>query len=737
MTKIQLVPVALGRSSMQSAALYLAAVLWMTSMLMPGPAWASEQQSAPIEQAVVVPVNEIEPSDVQPSLFLGSDQLIMTVSGGQLVREGEQATLQFDNVPVGEVLQAVLGDLLQLDYIIHPPIGGAISVFSQRPISADQILFVLEAALQANGMAMVHDARGLLHIGSVQALAAIAPPVRLAAENRRLPPGASLLVVPLNHVGVTEMAQILQPVLPSGALVRADSNRNVLLLTGSRTQLEGWLDLVDTFDIDLLSGLSVGLFPLKYATVREVQAALQLLASEAFPQSEPANTDAVTLPEFAQGLWRVLPIERLNALLVVATRRAHLETAQTWIARLDQPAQADSEPQLYVYPVQNGSAAHLAELLAGIFGPNPTGNEEGQGMAASTLAPGLESSQGSGALAIPALGSTTTNSGLTPLRPRVPGQPLELGSQVRVMPDTLGNALVIYAPRSAYRQIEAALRALDRAPTQVLIEASIVEVSLINELRYGLQWFFQDSARRGLIGQGSLNLNASGGIGPIQPGFSYSLTDGLGNVRAVLNALADRSLLQVISSPSLLVLDNHTAVIQVGDQQPIRSGETVTDGGVRSTSIEYKDTGVSLAVTPSVNAGDRVTLQLRQTVTDVGPIDTATQPRSFQQRQVESRIAVLSGESVVLGGLIRDNNSRGRSGLPGVSEVPLVGALFSNTQVNSGRTELVIIVTPRVIRSDADARDVTLEFRERLRGLNGLQQRIGEDLPPILRTLPQ
>jgi len=200
-------------------------------------------------------------------------------------------------------------------------------------------------------------------------------------------------------------------------------------------------------------------------------------------------------------------------------------------------------------------------------------------------------------------------------------------------------------------------------------------------------------------------------------------------VKAVLNALAQESLINVISTPSVMVLDNHTAHIHVGDQQPVQSQTTVTNGGNVQNSITYKDTGVKLQVTPSVNDGGLVTLDIDQSVTDVGPVDAATRQRSFLERTVSSRVAIRSGESVVLGGLIRDNETEGKSGVPLLMDIPLVGSLFSTTTQASTRTELLIFITPRVMESDQDLRDVNREMRSRMRGLTDF-----DDLPVNLEA---
>ncbi|MDO5289154.1 MAG: secretin N-terminal domain-containing protein [Pseudomonadota bacterium] len=312
---------------------------------------------------------------------------------------------------------------------------------------------------------------------------------------------------------------------------------------------------------------------------------------------------------------------------------------------------------------------------------------------------------------------------------------MQLGQNVRVMADRINNTLLIHASPAEYARIEGTLKRLDIQRAQVLIEASIVEVTLGDGLEYGLQWAFGGGVGGGYRGSGVLN-NATGSNSAISfadgatryalgsaagTGFSYALSNAAGNVTAMLQALASKSLLKVISSPSLMVLDNHTAAIQVGNQQPINVGTTISTSGNLATTnnIQYKDTGVMLGVTPSVNAGDLVTLDISQSVTD---LDSAAKSATsgyptFLQRQIESKVAVRSGETLVLGGLIKDSNSSSKSGLPVLSSIPILGAMFGRHSNTTDRTELLVILTPRVLRSDDDARAVSRELRQRMQGL--------------------
>ncbi len=652
-------------------------------------------------ETVDEPSREDGPAD--PRLFPGNDTTVRLPPPTEPVEiQGDAVTLNFVDAPLNNVVQAILGDLLELPYSIDGPLDGSVTFQTRAPVEREALPDLLDSMLRVNNAVMVQDPNGVFRIGPPGIVGGLGSvPRRIGA----LPPGHSLVIVPLDYVGAAEMARILGPVAPEDALVRVDAARNLLMLAGTRSQLEGWLELVRSFDVDYLAGMSVGVFPLEHAAAGEISDALSTLLSE----TEEGGPLA--------GAIRVVPVERLNSLLVVTPRARYLDQVRVWIERLDRPLDNSMESRLYVYPVQNGSATHLADLLSGLYGDGaaPRSRSEPQGRVAPGLTP-TRISEGDD-------DSSRTDADTRLSRSASPGDGpgaiTQLGDRVRVMADERNNALLILAPHRDYRKIEGAIQRLDRMPAQVMIEASIVEVTLVDELRYGLEWFFTTSSGR-YTGEGLLNLQSSGDIGARQPGFSFSVANPAGEIRAVLNALAEKSLVNVLSNPTIMVLDNHTARIQVGDKQPVLSQQTITDGGVRTSSIEFRDTGVILEVTPSVNAGGLITLDVLQDVTDVGPVDSATGQRSFLQRNVESRIAVRSGESIVLGGLIRDNRSDGRSGVPGLHTVPVLGNLFGTTNRGGTRTELLVMMTPRVMVDEHELRAVGEELKRRMKGLRML-----------------
>lgn len=686
--------------------------------------------------------DEPKPAAEQARIIRGNDQVLAPASNkGQIT--GAAAGLKFEDAPLADVVSLVLREIAKVDYVIHPPLTGTVTLSTQSDVSADHAVLLLEAALQANGLQMARDTRGVYHIGRPDAIKGVVPALRQAVVGNPLPPGYGAIVLPLKYIGAGEMASILRPMAPPEAIVRVDTIRNLLVLVGTRTQAEGWLDIAATFDVDLLKGMSVGVFPLKHVTPAEVDAALRLLNSGgAASQATPAAAGSLGTPGAGRatetsstalsasfplyGALRILPIDRINSVMVVTPRAAYLDEARRWIDKLDQPGGNSPDAQLFVYPVQNGNAKHLANVLSGLFGSTAPAATQANN---SGVAPGLKqitatttgySSAGTGASF--GTGATTNQATTTGNQTGTGLTTLTLNTGLRVMADEINNAVLVYGTRAEFEKIEITLKRLDVPPTQVLIEASIVEITLTDDLKYGLQWAFNDNARGGLSGTGVLSTAAGAVFGSTPAGFSYTLSNSLGDVRAVLNALAGKSLVKVISSPSLMVLDNHTASIAVGNQQPIKVGDTVTTGGNVSTNIQYKDTGVSLTVTPSVNAGNMVTMQLTQAVTDVGEVDAATSQRSFLQRQFSSKVAVRSGETLVLGGLIRDNTTSGKSGLPGLQDIPIFGSLFGTNAKSTNRTELLVLITPRVVRSEQDVRQVSQDLKDRMKTLYPPQQ---------------
>ncbi|MBE8718864.1 type II secretion system protein GspD [Cellvibrio sp. KB43] len=647
----------------------------------------------------------------EPTLLKGTDRQINLPAARQSVAlTGDAVTLNFEEAPLTEVVHAVLGDILGLDYMIEHPVEGQITLRTKTPVPRDQLLEILESLLQANNAYILRDKNNRFVVSSSPAMSKLRPAFDSAANRGA---GFSNIIVPLQYIGAAEMADILRPVADENSFVRVDPARNLLVLAGRRNQLDGWLDIISTFDIDMLKGMSVGLFPLKESNPTEAEATLKAIMETALGAESGMSS-----------LIRIVPMERLNSLMVITPRAHYLEKVREWLDRVDQQPDDNNERRLFVYSVQNTSAAHIARMMSTIFSDSSGSGTQSGGGSGGGVAPGLTPTRiGEGSDGVSGSG-TSSGTGSTTNRNSSGGESANVSiGKIRMVADEKNNSLLIYSTRNEYRKIEAALGQLDIMPTQVHIEATILEVTLTEELTYGLSWYLNNNLGNGWRGVGEGGAPASGrpltstGTTGAVSGLAYSIYDSVGDLRTIINALASKSLVNILSSPTVTVLDNEPANIQVGQQQPVQSGSAVTDGGVVSNSITYKDTGVVLDVTPSVNSGGMVTLTVKQSITDVGEIEAATGQRPFLNRDLSTKVAVRSGEAAVLGGLIRENTSDGRAGIPVLRDLPILGNFFGSTSKTKNRTELLVMITPRVLNNEQDLRDVSREMRNRLKGL--------------------
>ncbi|GMQ77046.1 MAG: type II secretion system secretin GspD [Gammaproteobacteria bacterium] len=680
---------------------------------------ATEAGTETAPQAVPQPTEELpaarepRPADIyQP----GSGVFVATPRSVTTVHAGGNITLNFENTSLREVVKVILGDLLDANYSIGPAVQGAVTLQTSEPLSRDDLIPTLELLLRMNGAALVSQ-DGLYNVvprdSAVRGM--LAP--QLGNSGQALPRGYSVRIVPLSYIAAGEMQKILEPFTTTGNIVRVDTSRNLLILGGSGPELGRLLETVRIFDVDWLQGMSVALFTPDFVKAEVLSRELQVVFGE--------NGESPL-----SGIIQFVTLERLNGLLVITPRPEYLQKVAEWIERLDRD-NGGAGQRLYVYRVQNGRAADLATVLGEVF------QREGGNAAVRPpeLAPGLDAveiaaprppAEGEQATRAAPQGAGATVAAFLPAS-LVGGEGVAIatGSEIRIIADEINNALVVLATAQQYKQVEAALRRLDIAPQQVLIEATIAEITLKGDLKYGMEWFFTNKLGD-KSGQGLLDLGITGtGIGAVIPGFSYSIIDKAGAVRAVLNALAEDSRLNVISSPSLMVLNNQTASIDVGDEVPVVTQQQQSIVGTSSpivNNIEYRTTGVLLSVTPRVNAGGMVVMDVEQEVSQVvsDSTDTTTLTPTISKRSITTTVAVQSGQTVVLGGLIREQKVQSRSGIPGLYNMPIIGPLFGVTVDEQIRTELVVLITPRAVRNPAEAAQVTDEFRNKMESLRPL-----------------
>ncbi|WP_417361786.1 type II secretion system secretin GspD [Gallaecimonas pentaromativorans] len=591
-------------------------------------------------------------------------------------------TLNFQDTAIGEVVKTILGDILRENYSIDDGVQGKVSLQTSKPITRDALIPTLDTLLQINGAALVRN-NGLYQVvptGEVS-LGGLNPRLKLSADR-----GYQMLVWPLKYIGAKEMMKLLEPIKPKQGLLEADERRNLLTIAGTQSDLLSLRDTIQLFDVDQLQGMSVGIFRLQAVEAGVITQELEAIFG-----------DSAEGP--LAGMVRFLPIDRLNALLVITPQAKYLTDARTWIERLDK-ADNPRGLNMYVYYVQNSKADRLADMLSKLF-------EGSNARPSSQPAPDVPQPKAPpDAVPVVAVsgGMDATN--------------LNVG-EVQIIADEENNALLIMASPSDYDKVHKAVKQLDVLPLQVLVEATIVEVTLQDELRYGLQWFFKNrfGSKSGI---GSLGTRPLSSPTDYLASATYEVFDATAT-RLLLNTLASDSKLNVVSSPSLMVLDNHTAAIRVGDQVPVRTSQTTntsSDLGNITSTIQFKDTGVLLEVTPRVNAGGMVVLDITQEVNDVATTTTSDiDSPTITQRRINTSVAVQSGETLVLGGLIRDNRSNDSSGVPGLRQVPVLGWLFGSAGRSNQRTELVVMITPTAVTDREEARQVTREYRNKLKGV--------------------
>ncbi|BFI97378.1 MAG: type II secretion system secretin GspD [Rhodanobacter sp.] len=679
-------------------------------------------------------------------------------------------TFNFENQPVQAVVKAILGDLLKKNYTIVPGVQGNISFSTAEPVDASQALPILEtllswtnnALVERNGSYVVLPSKDAVGGNLVPSLGAAAPAGGLQAR-----------LFQLHYIAAAEMQKLIKPFARPDAVLLVDSARNVIVMSGTPDELANYQRTVRTFDVDWLRGMSVGVFSLQHADVEQLMPKLDEMFG--------AKGDTPLA-----GMLRFIPIKRTNALVVISTQPNYVDEVGNWIARIDQGG--GNQPQLYVYDVRNIKASDLAKYLAQIYasgsgGDSGSGGAVGPGLSSGTLgsannargsATGMGSTAGSfgssntaggglggvsgGSTGMGGFGSNSGGStgamggsfgggasgggamsagngfGNTGADDR---QYSSQDGSIRIGSVDANNQLLVRARPSQWGEIEAAIKRLDVIPLQVQIETRILEVNLTGQFQFGVQWYLQ-----GLTG--STSTTDSNGNVTIVPGQPYRhrqvALGGGGNayggeplfysflnskMQVAVRAMEDSGNTKTLSAPSLVVMNNQPASIQVGNNVPINQNYIVsglgTSGGAATTGeVQYLTTGVILKVVPRVNPGGLVYLDVSQEVST-----PTTQDKNgnytIADRSMQTEVAVQSGQTVLLGGLIQQNESNDDNGVPGLNRVPILGRLFGTTNRTRNRTELIVLITPRVIRNSEEARQITDDYQREFESLKPLR----------------
>ncbi len=659
------------------------------------PAETSGQPAAPVVTTPAAPAAS-RATAPQAQLYFGTDPMAAARRGAAADPSGG-VRLNFDGASLREVVDVILGEVLGVNYTIDPAVDGTVVLSSTSALSRADLLTVLETILQMHGAT-------LIDLGGTYAVVTGQPVVgatQITPVGGDAPPplivGTGVTIVPLRYISAGAAAQFIQPLVSLPEQIRVDDGRNMVLFVGNAAERQNVVRTLGEIDVDWMAGRSVGIFPLRTATPESVIPELEGL----FTPLDPFATQAMGV--------RFLPMSRLNAVLAIASQPDQLVEIERWVQRLDRGS--GSSVQFFVYQLQHTPATEMARLLNESFG-EATSPGATPSVAPVAFDPGFPEETG-----LPAddgFGATLPG----PLS----SEPRDLLANVKVVADTTANALVIRATPQAYELIEQTVRRLDRAPLQVLIEATIAEVVLNDLLRFGVQYYFDAGGI-----QGGFNTTGSGpagaGSGLLEPlgqlpGFNFIISGGGSNI--TIDALSRITDVQVLSSPSLVVQDNSEAVLTVGDEVPLitRTTQGIEDPAAPIVAnIEYRETGVILEVKPRINTNNVVTLEIAQEVSRVQQPERERRDENpiITQRRISSKVNVTSGQTVVLGGLIQDSTIQSSEKVPLLGDIPVLGNLFRSQSDQTQRTELIVFITPRVIRNAEDARDVSEELRARMR----------------------
>lgn len=592
---------------------------------------------------------------------------------------GEQGfSLNLVDAPIAAAAKNVLGDTLGVNYTVDGAVRGNLTLQTSSPVSKEALIDIFEAALATNGATIVQSGQNFQIVPLGSALAST-PAVSVPSVARN-GPGVQVQVIELKFISAEEMKNILGPISREGSILKTDNARNYIMIAGTRANLRAMRDAISVFDVDWMRGMSVALHPLTTSQPTEVARELETI----FGASEGPGANII----------RFVPNDRLRSVLVITSRPAYLRRAAKWINKLDRLADS-SEERLFVYNIQNRPAAELASVLQSVLGGESTGSES------ASVSPDLRAVEVSAEGSDPAEGAGAPTASVT----------TKDGIETSVVADEENNALLISTTAREYKRIEQILLQLDVLPTQVFLEAVIAEVSLNDELRFGVRWFFE---------QGNFNVTlsdlASGAVGASFPGLGLLFETN--DIGITLNALSSVTDVNVISSPNLMALNNQEAILQIGDQVPIiTQTSTATESGTAPviSNVELRDTGIILSMTPRVNASGRILLDIEQEVSDVVQTTTSgIDSPTIQQRKIQTRVIVNDGEALALGGLIQEQNTSRKGQVPILGEVPFLGNLFRDKTSKTEKTELIIFIRPRIIRDVQEARWATDEFRRKL-----------------------
>jgi general secretion pathway protein D len=637
-----------------------------------------------------------------------------------------EARFNFEGESLHAVVKAILGDMLGQNYTIAPNVQGTVTYSTPKPVSSSQALSVLEMILGWNNARMIYSDGRYSIVPGDQALATgVVTPRGGSPANAR---GFESRVVPLRYISATEMEKLLKPYARPNAIVTVDAGRNLLTVAGTRAELESYLRTIEIFDVDWMSSMSVGVYPLQSSKANKVVQDLEKVFGE---QSKSP----------VAGMFRFMPLEGANAVLAITSQADYLDDIEQWIERIDG---AGEGLKLYSYELKYMTAKDLGARLSEVFGGSG-GNRGGNDGGGYSLIPGGQSTviggpggpggkDGGDSGDLGGGGGSGLGGGSLSLNAAQGGSGsvvLEVGGdKVAVSAIEENNTLLVRATASAWRSILDVIEKLDVLPLQVHIESQVAEVTLAGELAYGVNWFLENATTEnnlpdvtspgGLIPPKWSTLGASIG-GVSGPGLAWTLIKN--DAAAVITALDSVSDVRLLQTGSVLTRNNAEATLNVGSRIPVTtvSINPILGSNNTTSSVQYLDTGVILKVRPRVTKDGTVFLDIVQEVSSPGSDADANGNVRINTRRLKTEAITNSGDTVLLAGLIQDGSTRGSDGLPGLSRIPIIGGLFGRQSSKQDRTEVVVLLTATIVRDQKELRNLTDDYSRQFRAMEPIK----------------
>lgn len=622
-------------------------------------------------------------------------------------------TLKFDNADVYEVIQAVLGDILHLNYLVDPSIQGKLTLNTNGTVSSADVYGILESVLQLNNLSIVRDGKLYKVVRDPNAPKDVIG-FEAAGENSPM-----IEIIPMQFVQAGAVLNVLKNFVGPQAGIVNDTTNRYLIVSDRAANIAKIKEMLKTLDVDYLQKVRIRVVQIQKGDAVEMAKEMDALFKTSGLFNWPGTDGNKVF---------FMPVVRMNALLVAGANEPILDAAEMWIKKLDDEPKDGVGAGIHVYPIANSNALHVANILRQLYGGSPVASATP--VTSNPNAPTQTINRG----ATPVAGAATTASGTG------------LSGAVQIIPDEATNTLVIKANQQDYLQIKKVIERIDTIPRQVMIQVMVAEITLTDKLQYGVEWWLKNqkfgyrgknwAAQAGLdtgLTAPAVTANPLTGApaSGVSSGFNYSIFNGVGDVVGLLNLLASDTNVNVLSAPHVLASDGKTAKIEVGGEVPVitqtLSTPTSTTGTLTtSNSVQYRPTGILLEVKPNINASGLVTLNLSQEVSrvDSQPASAggASYP-SFTKRKVMTDVTLEEGKTLVVAGLIQDRADRGETGLPGLKDIPLLGGLFGATTKTSEKTELLVAVTPYIIRNKVEGEKMTSDLEETMQKLTGVMKK--------------